>query len=146
MALDTSVLVAALTRAHPHHARARWWLDGPKQARVASFHAYAETWATLTAMPLEPRVTGEVAQTVLERLRSTVRFVAPRTRTYVEAAKRCAGRGVRSGAIYDALHLITAEQESADVFATFNERDFARLAEPDGPRIVVPPDPPGFPS
>jgi predicted nucleic acid-binding protein len=143
VAFDTSVIVAALVAAHPNHARSRWWFETDRRIqRIAGLHAYAESWAVLTAMPIEPRVTGEVARAVLDRLRSVLKLVTPRPATYVAAVERCAGRGLRSGAVYDALHLVTAETERADVFLTFNEADFARLAGRAGPQIASPPDPP----
>jgi len=147
VALDTSVIVAALVEAHPHHARASWWLRTRRKVeRVASWHAYAEAWAVLTALPIEPRVPGEVAAAVLERARRSITFVAPRSATYPAAVARCNARALRSGAVYDALHLVTAEGEAAELFLTFNVEDFVRLAEPRGPRIVAPPEPPGMPA
>lgn len=150
VALDTSVIVAGVVAAHPHHERARWWLaprEGPEAAeRLAAWHAYAESWAVLTALPMEPRVTGQVAAAVLDRVGRAVRFVEPVAATYRAAVGRCSGRSLRSGAVYDAVHLVTAERESADVFLTFHVDDFTRLAEPDGPRALVPPDPPGIPA
>lgn len=147
--LDTSVIVAGVVEAHPEHGRARWWLEpreGPDAPdRVAAWHGYAEAWAVLTVLPLEPRVTGDAAAAVLERVARTVRFVAPDGAVYRTAVARCSGRSLRSGAVYDALHLVTAERESTDLFVTFNTGDFTRLAEPDGPRIVAPPLPPGLP-
>jgi predicted nucleic acid-binding protein len=146
VAFDTSVIVAAVVEDHPHHARASWWLRSRRKLeRVASWHAYAEAWAVLTALPLEPRVTGEVAAAVLERARRSIVFVPPRSATYPAAVARCNARGLRSGAVYDALHLVSAEGERAEFLLTFNAGDFIRLAEPGGPRIVVPPDPPGMP-
>lgn len=148
VALDTSVIVAGVVEAHPDHGRARWWLvpregaDAPE--RVAGWHAYAEAWAVLTVLPMEPRVTGAVAAAVLERVGRAVRLVAPTAATYRAAVDRCSGRSLRSGAVYDALHLVTAEREAADVLLTFNTGDFQRLADPDGPRIVAPPQPPGL--
>lgn len=147
VAFDTSVLVAALVEDHPHHSRAVWWLRTRRSLeRIAAWHAYAETWAVLTAMPIEPRVTGEVAGAVLDRLRRTIHLVPVKPATYLAASARCSARAVRSGGIYDALHLLTAEAEGADLLLTFNEQDFRRLAEPRGPRIVAPPDPPGMPA
>jgi predicted nucleic acid-binding protein len=146
VAFDTSVIVAALVQEHPAHRRAIWWLRSEETlTRIASWHAFAETWAVLTSMPLDPPVSGQVAVTVLERLRPVLTFIAPRANTYRDAASRCSGLGIRSGAIYDAIHLITAEMESADLLLTFNERDFTRLVGSDRPRIVVPPDPPRVP-
>jgi predicted nucleic acid-binding protein len=147
VALDTSVLVAAVVEDHAHHERAVWWLGtGDPLERSASWHAYAETWAVLTALPLEPRVTGEVAAAVLNRLARVVRFVPCTKAVYTAAVGRCAARSLRSGAVYDALHLVTAEAEAADLLLTFNMGDFTRLAEPDSPRVLAPPDPPGLPS
>ena len=147
VALDTSVIVAAVFEEHPHHLRASWWLRTRRNLdRIASWHAYAEAWAVLSALPIEPRVSGEVAAAVLDRLRRRLAFVAARSTTYPSAGARCNARGLRSGAVYDALHLVTAEVESASLFLTFNVEDFTRLAEPDGPRIVAPPDPPGMPA
>lgn len=146
VALDTSVLVAAVVEDHPQHERATWWLRADEAGeRIAAWHAYAETWAVLTVLPMEPRLSGEVAAAVLNRLGRVVRFVAPSPDTYPAAVARCNARSLRSGAVYDALHLVTAEQESADLLLTFNVDDFARLAEPGAPRIVAPPDPPGLP-
>jgi predicted nucleic acid-binding protein len=141
LAFDTSVLVAALVEDHPEHARAASWLRVPKAVtRMASAHAFAETWAVLTAMPIEPRISGQVALTALQRLERIVNFGRPDKAIYAAAAARCASLGLRSGAIYDALHLIAAESEKATLFLTFNERDFTRLAGAESPRIVVPSD------
>jgi hypothetical protein len=58
--------------------------------------------------------------------------------------RRCSDRGLRSGAVYDALHLVAAERWGADLFLTFNTHDFTRMALAPGPRIAAPPDPPGL--
>lgn len=41
--------------------------------------------------------------------------------------------------MYEALHLVAAEEWGADLFLTFNVEDFKRLGTEEGPRIVVPP-------
>ena len=139
LAFDTSVLVAALVEDHPDHEEAASWLRAPKNVvRCASAHAFAETWSVLTAMPIEPRISGQVALTALQRLDRIVRFHTPEGATYAAAAARCASVGLRSGAIYDALHLVSAESQRAAAFLTFNERDFVRLAVSQSPRILVP--------
>jgi predicted nucleic acid-binding protein len=146
VAFDTSVIVAAVIEAHPNHARAAWWLrSSAGLERVAAWHAYAEAWAVLTALPIEPRISGQVAAAVMDRVRRMIRFVLPRGTTYPGAVARCNARSLRSGAVYDALHLISAEKEAAELLLTFNVTDFTRMAEPGGPRIIAPPDPPGMP-
>jgi predicted nucleic acid-binding protein len=63
---------------------------------------------------------------------------------YVAALDRCSSRGLRSGAIFDALHLAAAEAGGAEAVLTFNMGDFTRLSAAGGPRIVEPPDPPAI--
>lgn len=71
-----------------------------------------------------------------------MRVVTPLPESYLAATERCASRGLKSGVVFDALHLIEAERTGADVLLTFNPSDFERLATGAKPRIVVPPDPP----
>jgi len=147
VALDTSVLVAALVRAHQHHERAQWWFGQPASRiqRTAAWHAYAETWSTLTSLPLEPSIPGETARASIGSLRERLRWITSGAAVYQAAVDRCAQLGLHSGAVYDALHLVTAEKEEMDLFLTFNVRDFERLAADRSPRIAAPPDPPGLP-
>ena len=138
-ALDTSVIVAALVRAHPEHDRALPCISPARRsAAVIAAHALAETWSTLTALPLEPRVSGEQAKAMLLRLRKRLTTIAMSEAIYRRAIDRCVARGLRSGAIYDALHLVAAEANGADVLLTFNVGDFERLATTDSPVIRAP--------
>ena len=69
--------------------------------------------------------------------------VAPLTAgAYLAAIDRCSTRGLKSGVIFDALHLIAAERSGAEALLTFNPSDFTRLAEAVSPKIVVPSAPP----
>jgi predicted nucleic acid-binding protein len=138
-AFDTSVLVAAVVADHPRHDVAIAWLRSRRRVqRFASCHAMAETWSVLTRLPLDVPISGDVARRVVERLATKIDMVAPSAALYAAALDRCARLGARSGAVFDALHLLTAEGKKADVLLTFNERDFARLATDASPRIVVP--------
>ena len=146
VALDTSVLVPAVVAAHSRHARTRVWMDaivaGEIQG-VASWHAMAELWAVLTRLPLAPPLSGERARLIVERLKKHLRLVSPGAAVYEQALERCAELGLRSGAVFDAMHLVTAELERADILLTFNRRHFERLARESGlPSLVEPPDPP----
>ncbi len=87
VAIDTSVLVAAIVAAHESHAPAKPWLDAI-------------------------------------------------------AIERCSARALKSGVIFDALHLIAAERSGAEVLLTFNPGDFSRLAQGERPKIIVPSAPP----
>ena len=107
VAFDTSVLVPALVRAHPRHARAHVWLDAARTGSivgVASWHAFAESWAVFTRLPLVPRLSGGLAKRMLHRLQSFFDLVEPSAEVYEAAVARCVERGRTSGAVFDALH------------------------------------------
>ena len=145
LAFDTSVLVAALVEPHPLHSRALPWLEAVTTHAVAgecSWHAVAETWSVLTRLPLEPPVSPALAALAVERLMTVLEVRELTGEVYRAAIRRCAERGVRSGALFDALHLVCAEASGADALVTFNRGDFVRLAVEPGPAILVPPDPP----
>lgn len=78
-----------------------------------------------------------MACTLLDAIRG-VRWVAPTQTIYLQAASRCAKNELSSGAIYDALHLMTAEHEQVDHVVTFNVRDFERLRTGGSPTIIRP--------
>jgi predicted nucleic acid-binding protein len=146
VSFDTSVLVAALVTGHPHQARSMRWLDARDTLdRRASWHAIAETCSTLTRLPLDPPVSAPAAGEAVERLASVLRLRAMTASIYRDALRRTVARGLRSGVIFDALHLVAAREDGAEVLVTFNARDFERLWEQGDPRIVVPPDPPALP-
>jgi hypothetical protein len=46
--------------------------------------------------------------------------------------------------VYDALHLLGAARQHAEVFLTFNTRHFSALVREGDPRVVAPPDPPAL--
>lgn len=147
IALDTSVMVAALVEPHPSHQRALRWIEAVAAGRAkaeCSWHAAAETWSVLTRLPIEPPISPALAEMAVDRLLKKVEPVEMDGETYRDALRRCSERGLRSGALFDALHLVSAERRKVDAFVTFNRTDFERLTVDGSPRLVVPPDPPRF--
>jgi predicted nucleic acid-binding protein len=145
IAFDTSVLVAALVEPHPLHDRSTPWIEAVSSKRVTgscTTHALAETWSVLTRIPIEPAISPPMATAVIERLSEVLEIVELGLDAYQMACRRCSEKDVRSGALFDALHLIAAESSGADMLLTFNSKDFQRLEIPGGPAITVPPDPP----
>lgn len=139
VAIDTSVLVAAAVAVHPQHQRATSIFNAVRDGSTtgcACHHALAETYSVLTKLPLVHRISPVEARAYIEAARGFVSTTPLTEQTYVVALDRCAVRGFGSGAIFDALHLVAAEEVGADVMVTFNERDFVRLAKPEGPRIA----------
>ena len=75
---------------------------------------------------------------MLERLPRYLTVAAVDLDVVRVAVSRCAERGFRSGAVFDAIHLAVAEAARVDALATFNARDFERLSTAGSPRVVVP--------
>lgn len=154
VAFDTSVLVAGSIQAHPEFGRSAAWLDAVDRGEVEltwTVHAYAEAWSVLTRLPLVERLDPSAVSSVLESLISLRSPLELTMSDYIDAALRCAEAGVRSGAIFDALHLVAAERAGVECILTLNVKDFDRLS----PRIrvlfppetpVLPPAPPTAPS
>jgi predicted nucleic acid-binding protein len=136
---DTSVLVPALTPALPGHAAAYRWLSAAVTGRIEgimSLHAFAEAWSVLTRLPIKPAPTPEAVGESLASLEHAIERRPLDGRAYLAASRRCAERGLRSGAIFEALHLICAERARADAIVTENVQHFERLREETSPRII----------
>lgn len=148
VAFDTSVLVAAVIESHPLHARSRIWLHAVAKGTLKGLlcrHALAEIWSVLTRLPVTPALSSQEALSIVERLLENGLTPIDLThRSYDLALHRCADAGVRSGAIFDALHLVAAETAGAGLMLTFNIKDFRRVAKEVSPPILAPPDPPGL--
>lgn len=138
---DTSVLVAAMVDQLTQHERAFSYFskaleDGWECG--CSTHVLAECYATLTALPLARRVQPEEARALIEtNLLERLTVIHLDISDYREGLKRVAGLGLRSGVVYDALHLGCAERANCELLVSFNAKDFERL-KPSGLKIVVP--------
>ena len=140
-ALDTSVLVSALHRAHPRHEDARAWLEAAMHRGAVAFvttHARAETWSVLSRIPGPNRLSPARVRDMVRRIEDIVTVVPLDTSDYRGAIDRCADRGFSSGVVFDALHLVAAERVGAELLLTFNLDDFVRLRDRVTPRIVSP--------
>ena len=140
-ALDTSVLIASLDTGHLHFGLAATYFDDAKagsRTLLVAAHALAETFATLTAMPVSPRVgPAKALRLIDESVLSVAEVVALDGDDYRAVLGRIADLGLASGAVYDALHVRAAEKAHADELVTFNGRDFRRMPPADPCRLVV---------
>ena len=138
---DTSALVAALLQQHPYHAQAFPRLLAVHQGKlrgVMTTHGLAELFATLTALPLKPRLPPADVQRMIQHSVLVHFKVIPLTaKNYADALALTVLQGLSSGAIYDALHLVGARSSGCDVLFTFNLRHFRALAP--GDSIIVQP-------
>ena len=56
---------------------------------------------------------------------------------YAQVVHRTAGLGLVSGAVYDLIHVRSAEVGQADELVTFNGRDFRRMKPQGACQLVV---------
>jgi predicted nucleic acid-binding protein len=111
---DTSALVTAIVDQLPNHAA-----------------ALAECYATLTALPLPRRIQpAEATRLIEENFLVHLEVIPWSVADYKAALTRVTTLGMRSGAIYDALHVRCAERAGCDRIITYNVTDFERLVAP----------------
>ncbi len=136
---DTSALVTALVAQLPNHEAALACLTGACRDHEAlvSTHALAETYATLTALPLARRIQPSEARAIVADLRRKLGVLSLGARVYERAIDRVASLGLSSGSVYDALHLQCAEGAGCRRLHTYNLGHFQRLG-PEGLTVLAP--------
>ena len=137
IAIDSSVIVAALNGADPDHQDCHKILVAGRNSIHS--HALSETFSTLTGGRLGIRIAPGQAALILRNQ------VAPRLDvvllTEIDLLTACAEtelRGIRGGAIYDYLHLVAARKVGAARFYTPNMNDFKSFHRPGDPEIAHP--------
>lgn len=139
---DTSVQVAALVKSHPMHSEATGWLESVQQRRldgVVSAHGLAELYATLSAMPAQPRLSAQGAARVIQQ--NVIPCFSIRSlnaNQYVKLIARLANAGLEGGVVYDAVHAEVARRAGVDCLVTFNGRHFQRVWDGDPGMVVSP--------
>lgn len=138
---DTSTLVAALLQQHPLHAAAFVRLQEVKNGNWTGHlttHALAEFFATLTALPLKPRLLPTHVQRIIDQtILPHFTLIPLGPQEYRDALNLTVAQNLASGAIYDALHLTGARVTQCDKLYTLNLRHFRSLANGD-PMIEAP--------
>ena len=140
--LDTSVLVPALVRALPQHEKAAPHLEAAARGEmdlVISTHALAECYASLTSLPLSPKIApGQARRLIEENVASNAEtIVTIGADDYLDVLQRMSDLGLQSGSVYDGLHVQCAEKASVAELRTFNGRDFRRIPPADPIELVV---------
>jgi predicted nucleic acid-binding protein len=129
---DTTILVAASERSHPHHGQA--WLalrrvTAGKDRGLISAHSVVEVYAALTRLPVHPRIHPvEAARILTENILPHFEIVTITKQDYLEALSMVASAGWSGGKIYDALLLRCAAKSEAERIYTFNLAEFRQLA------------------
>jgi predicted nucleic acid-binding protein len=137
--LDTSVLVATFYADHEHHPPSiDLFLRFGRSEACCGAHSLAEVYATLTGMPGKRRVSGDEALLFLGDVRERLTVVALDGREYFRMLEASAAGSLASGAIYDAILGHCALKAQAEVFYTWNPKDFLRLAPAIASRVKSP--------
>ncbi len=135
--LDTSILLASLRADEPAHERCATLLESG--GHRVYLHALAETFASLTGGQHGRRIDAASALRLLnESILPFVDTVALTQREMLAVFGEARARGVRGGAVYDALHLAAARKVGARALVTLDARDFTAIATPADPPIETP--------
>lgn len=139
---DTSALIPALVEAHPFHSRALPWLMRARTSEIqllVSCHGLAELYATLSSLPVSPRITpARSAQLVQDIAAAATDLVPLSPEDYSLVVQRLSERGLSGGVIYDALIARAAEKSRAEHLLTFNPSHFRRVW-PEGKTLLLVP-------
>jgi predicted nucleic acid-binding protein len=110
-AVDSSVVVAALAQWHEAHELARHEAYG----QSVPAHAFLESYAVLTRLPVPRRLDAGTAHGLLAAWFPVSRVLQPRrgsTRAFVQGMARA---GISGGATYDALVALTAAEHGEEL-------------------------------
>ncbi|SDM87299.1 PIN domain-containing protein [Actinomyces ruminicola] len=99
IAVDTSIAIPLLVASHAAHRRVRDWARGRRLS--LSGHASVETYAVLTRLPGDARVSAEDAVALIDDRFPEV--LALSADSAITAPRRLAGLGIAGGAVYDGL-------------------------------------------
>ena len=128
MFFDTSVLVAAALKHHPHHRRSLAALaETGRQTASCGAHSLAELYAVLTRLPGNGRLDRDQALLVLDGVEQKMEVVSLTAREYRAAINESAAAGVLGGRIYDALLAECALKARATRILTWNVAHFRSL-------------------
>jgi len=139
IALDTSVLVAAIQSWHTDHQRALRAVGEALrgEAVVLPLHVLVESYSVLTRMPKPFRLSPETAVELLERTLGNAEIVELGGDSVFELLRTFPARDISGGGVYDAVIAESAVRAGATSLLTLNRRDFERVA-PSGLEIVQP--------
>jgi predicted nucleic acid-binding protein len=113
IAVDTSIVVPALTPEHEFHEPAANLVD--QHAPQLPAHVALETYASLTAMPRHRRAPAQVAE-ALERSFEPP-WLTLSAAGYVAVVRMVAEARMLSGAVFDALVAATAREHGARLYS-----------------------------
>jgi len=126
---DSSVLVPVFYADHPHrstHLAQNYSLTQDKDDFCA-LRTLGEVYATLTGLPVRPRITGPEGIGIVKQIRERLTLITLSEQEYVSALELASSGTIVGAAAYDALIGHCALKAGADILLTWNVRDFNRL-------------------
>jgi len=137
VAVDSSVLVAALDVQQDHHEQCFDLLDLPDVCMLS--HAVSECFSSLTGGRLSRRVSANVVtQALAVSILPVIKSCVLDAEEIVKALETAERRGVRGGAVYDFLHLVSAKKAGAERLYTLDVSDFTAFRRQGDPEIMHP--------
>ena len=128
--IDTSFCVAAYVLSHPKNDVAIRWLEGAKNGDYQAYlclHSIAEFYATLTRMPVRPRISGKQAyHLIFDELLTYCSVVVLDEADYKTVLSLLSASELVGGLIFDALIAHAAVKVGANRILTLNTKDFPR--------------------
>ena len=141
---DTTVLVAASESSHPHFEPASAIVKRVATGRVKGVicaHSIAETYSSLTRLPVTPRIQPDQAARILhENILPHFTAVPLEHGDYLNALNIVTAGGWPGAKIYEALLLQCAGRQQIKRIYTFNLSDFRKLAPPAVRELVCAPE------
>ena len=130
VAVDASVLVAALVGWHERHEAAASAVDAAlgRKALLIPAPALIECYALLTSLPAQHRLTHADAYHLMRSSFATARIAGPRTRDSWSALRRWSVAPVGGNDAYDALLVDIAVEAGAKSLLTFRRQEMERFA------------------
>lgn len=129
---DSSVLIAAIVKAHPGHGSSLIWLQKVKKKEIQgliSVHSLIELYSILTTLPLSPKIYPSFAITLIkENIISNFEIIKYNISDYIKVLEELAENSISGGASYDGLILYAAKKTRIDKILTLNLNDFIRIA------------------
>ena len=136
---DTSVLIGAFWRGHPHHQASLKRLSAANKRKSAcAMHTLAEVYATMTALPVKDVIPPDQALLFVQEVRDRLTVVTLTEEEYYTTIEQAAALQFISGRIYDALLLRCAAKVKAETIYTWNLKHFRAISPALASRIQTP--------
>jgi predicted nucleic acid-binding protein len=123
---DSSVLVPVFYADHEHHESSAKIFLGADKKDFCALRTLGEVYATLTGLPIRPRITGPEGIAIVRLIRQRLTVVSLSEEEYISTLE-AASPTIVGGAAYDALIAQCAIKAQAEVLLTWNTRDFIRF-------------------